>query len=624
MALPLTALLISKNTPFKRRQTQPKADKGVPYWPLSYTKMKRLLFLCACLAYFFTAFPLTAQTTPKHSRTMTKKKITIYQVLPRTYTNASTTNIENGSKEENGVGKMNDFTPELLNRIREQGYTHLWYTGLLEHATQTDYSAYGIRKDNAEVVKGRAGSPYAVKDYFDIDPDLAVDVPKRIAEFKALLKRTHKAKLRFVMDFIPNHVAREYFSDNKPAGLTDLGEGDNPNLAFSPQNNFYYFPNTTLHLDSVLGHPGTYVESPAKATGNDRFSEWPERNDWYETIKLNYGVDYLNNRSEHFSPLPSTWEKMTNILLYWASFGVDAFRCDMAEMVPVAFWEYAIKRVKAEYPKVEFIAEIYNPNEYRNYIHRGGFDYLYNKVGLYDSLRAVIRGEQSASCITARWQEVDDIRDNMLNFLENHDEQRIASPFFAGSAEKARPAFVVSALLDRAATMVYGGQEVGEKGMDKEGFSGEDGRTTIFDYWGVKGLQALQRQELSLEERQLYDFYQRIVCFARDNKAIAEGESFDLMYVNPHSPAFNPDKQYAFLRKQGRDAVLVVANFDNEARQVEINIPQHAFDFLKLRSGTKTATDILTDAATSFLLSPTVPVTITVPANNATVLHFKN
>lgn len=556
---------------------------------------------------------------------MTKKKITIYQVLPRTYTNSVTTNIKNGSKEQNGVGKMNDFTPELLTRIREQGFTHLWYTGLLEHATQTDYSAFGIRKDNDEVVKGRAGSPYAVKDYFDIDPDLAVDVPLRMAEFKALIKRTHKAKLRFVMDFIPNHVAREYFSDNKPAGIIDLGEGDNTSIAFSPQNNFYYFPNTSLHLDSILGHPGTYAEHPAKATGNDRFSEWPERNDWYETIKLNYGVNYLNNRSEHFSLLPSTWEKMTNILLYWASFGVDAFRCDMAEMVPVAFWEYAIRQVKLKYPKIEFIAEIYNPNEYRNYIHRGGFDYLYNKVGLYDSLRAVIRGEQPASCITARWQEVDDIRDNMLNFLENHDEQRIASPFFAGSAEKARPAFAVSALLDRAATMVYGGQEVGEVGMDDEGFSGKDGRTTIFDYWGVKGLQVLQHQTFSPQEHQLYDFYQRIVRFARDNKAISEGESFDLMYVNCTNFAdFNPEKQYAFLRKKGRDVVLVVANFDNQPHTLRINIPSHAFDYLKLRKGTKMATEILTDKAVSLDLSPDAPTLVTVSPNNATVLHFKN
>lgn len=556
---------------------------------------------------------------------MAQKKITIYQVLPRTYTNLNAHSVENGTLEENGVGKMNDFTPELLERIREQGYTHLWFTGLLEHATQTDYTAHGIRLDHAEVVKGKAGSPYAIKDYFDIDPDLAVEVPQRLAEFKALVKRTHKAKLRVIIDFVPNHVAREYHSDCAPRGMQDLGEGDDTQVHFSPQNNFYYFPNETLQLGAICPTGSTYEELPAKATGNDVFSPWVSANDWYETVKLNYGVDYLNGRSEHFSPIPATWEKMVGILLYWAAMGVDAFRCDMAEMVPVAFWEYAIAKVKEQYPKLLFIAEVYNPQAYRAYIHHGGFDYLYNKVGLYDTLRAIVRGEESARVITHRWQEVDDIRDHMLNFLENHDEQRIASPFFAGCAEKARPAFVVSALLDRAAVMVYGGQEVGEQGMDKEGFSGVDGRTTIFDYWGVAGLQKLQQQTLDENERALYDFYQRVVTFARENKAIAQGESFDLMYVNQDNAAqFNPDQQYAFLRKKGRTTVLVVANFEEEAKEVALRIPAHAFEHLKLKAGAKQAVDILTDITQTLHLSPDVPLSLHLPAHNAVVLNFQN
>lgn len=550
------------------------------------------------------------------------EKITIYQVLPRTYTNLSTANVKNGTLAENGVGKMNDFTPALLKRIRQNGYSHIWYTGLLEHATKTDYTAAGIRRDHAEVVKGNAGSPYAVKDYFDIDPDLAVDVSQRLAEFEALVDRTHKAGLKLVMDFIPNHVAREYHSDAKPKGASDLGEGDDVSKAFSPQNNFYYFPDEPLHLDSIVEGTATYQEFPAKATGNDRFDAYPQRNDWYETIKLNYGVDYLNGRSRHFDPIPSTWTKMTQILLYWAAKGVDAFRCDMAEMVPVEFWEYAIAEVKKAHPDILFIAEIYNPNEYRNYIHKGGFDYLYNKVGLYDTLRGVMRREVPAHSVTACWQDVNDVRDNMLNFLENHDEQRIASPFFAGDARRGKPAFVVSALMDKAGVMVYGGQEVGESGMDDEGFSGLDGRTTIFDYWGVKGLQDLQRLSLDEAQQSLYDFYQKVVNLADKDKAVREGAFFDLMYVNHDRSRFDSERQYAFLRHVEGETLLVVANFAEEEAEVGVVVPRHAFDFLRLKPSHRKAKDLLTGEQQKIDFKADVPIPLRIPALSALVLKI--
>ncbi len=558
---------------------------------------------------------------------MNNERLIIYQVLPRLYGNAGGKNLCGGSIEENGCGKFSAFTSARLQRLRATGYTHVWYTGVLRHATQTAYDALGLQADPAQIVKGRAGSPYAVRDYYDVCPDLA-DVPaERMSEFDALVARTHAAGLRFVMDFVPNHVARTYQGEARPAGTPDLGADDDTAMGFSPRNNFYYTPGEPLHLDNVLqgSEPQTYVEEPARATGNDVFHAWPGRNDWYETIKLNYGIDYQGGRAEHFDPVPPTWERMTEILLFWASRGVDGFRCDMAEMVPAAFWHYAIARVKAVFPHLIFIAEVYNPAEYRTYIYYGGFDYLYDKVGLYDTLRAVVRGERSAADITQCWQAVDDIRPHMLNFLENHDEQRIASPFFAGDARRALPALVVSACFGTSPFMVYAGQEIGERGMDHEGFSGEDGRTTIFDYWCVGALKKLLkgRQALTKEEKALADYYARVLQLQNECGALREGSFYDLQYANAEAhDGFRPWHHYAFLRQQGKEAVLVCANFSDEAGEVGICIPQHAFDFLKLREGRHRATDLLTGECFALELSPDSPCRLSLPAHGAVVVRL--
>ena len=169
-------------------------------------------------------------------------KFVIYQVLPRLFGNYKTKNKYNGTIEENGCGKFNSFTAKALNEIRALGATHIWYTGVIEHATKTNYSMYGIRQSHPAIVKGNAGSAYAIKDYYDVDPDLAENVEHRMGEFENLVKRTHTVGLKVIIDFVPNHVAREYFSDAKPKGVVDLGEKDNPDWAFSPRNNFYYMP----------------------------------------------------------------------------------------------------------------------------------------------------------------------------------------------------------------------------------------------------------------------------------------------------------------------------------------------------------------------------------------------
>ena len=433
---------------------------------------------------------------------MASNKLIIYQIFTRLYGNRNQTCKPNGTIEENGCGKMNDFTPTVLKRISQMGVSHIWYTGVIRHATTTDYSVYGIPRQHPAVVKGRAGSPYAITDYYDVDPDLAVDVKKRMEEFKQLVERTHKAGMKVIIDFVPNHVARQYKSVCKPPRVKDLGRGDNTQNGFDPQNNFYYCPGQRFapHFDLYHGETEPYIEEPAKATGNDCFNNAPGQNDWYETVKLNYGVDYYAGRVGHFDPVPSTWKKMLEILLYWANKGIDGFRCDMAEMVPAEFWAYATAKVKAKFPELIFIGEVYNPAEYRHYL-ASGFDYLYDKVGMYDTMFQIIRHNQSTQAITSAWQQTDDIRDHMLYFLENHDELRIGSDFFAADGRKAVPALVVNALMQQNPFMLYAGQEYGEHGMDCEGFSGRDGRTTIFDYWSVDTLCRAAKKELTPEEQ---------------------------------------------------------------------------------------------------------------------------
>lgn len=537
------------------------------------------------------------------------QRILIYQVLPRLFGNDHTTNRPNGSLKENGCGRFAHFTRRALEEIRGLGITHVWYTGILRHASEATPGPS----------KGRAGSPYAITDYYDVDPDLAPS--EGVKEFQRLVRRTHQAGLRVIIDFVPNHVARHYHSGVAPE--KDFGLTDDTLKAFSPQNNFYYVPGEELHLPQ--GVAAGYREFPARATGNDVFHAWPSQNDWYETVKLNYGVDYANGRQEHFHPTPDTWRKMLAILLYWASMGVDGFRCDMAEMVPVAFWQWAIEQVKSQYPQLIFIAEVYNPAEYRNYIHRGGFDYLYDKVGLYDTLRAVVCGQASTHDLTRCWQSVDDIRPHMLYFLENHDEQRLASDFFAGNGERGRAALLVATMLFTNPFMLYAGQELGERGMDEEGFSGRDGRTTIFDYWSVSTLRRWYDKgrfggsQLTEGERSLRDYYRRVLTLCQTNDVLREGSSFDLMYANPHL-----HRQYAFVRRLGNRLVLVVANFDEHEQQVSLTLPAHLFEFYGLAAEQSVeVTDLLSGSRRPLAFVADSPVRLTLPPLGGVVLSME-
>ena len=537
-------------------------------------------------------------------------KLTIYQLLPRLFGNTCQTNKFYGSLEENGVGKFNDINDKALGEIKKLGFTHVWYTGVIEHATMTDYSAFGIKPDDPDVVKGRAGSPYAVKDYYDVDPDLAIHVNSRMAEYQALIGRSHQNGLKVIMDFVPNHVARTYASDAKPAGARDFGQDDDKSKAFDPRNDFYYAPGQPfvvpqgynpggLEFSSAL-KDGKFDEYPAKATGNDVFSAWPSIDDWFETVKLNYGVDYQNGGQKYFDPIPPMWGKMYDILKFWSDKGIDGFRCDMVEMVPFEFWGWIIPKLKTGHPGLIFIGEAYDRSKYHDYIFTGKFDYLYDKVGLYDSIKRLTRNEFNGSCwdINKVWNtDCKLIDEHMLRFMENHDEQRIACPDFAGNPWLAVPGMIVTAALNRGPVMIYFGQEVGEPALSAEGFSGSDGRTSIFDYWGVPQHQKwlndgkLDGGQLSDDQKRLREFYGRLLNAVRENEALRNGEFWELMVANEHQPGFD-QRLYIFLRYTDKQRILVITNFNRDERRIQVLLAADLINKLQI-SGKTEFTDLM-------------------------------
>lgn len=516
--------------------------------------------------------------------------INIYQVFTRLFRNDINKNKHFGTIEENGCSKFDHFTPKALRSIKDFGITHIWFTGVIRHATCTNYSQYGIPPNNPTIVKGRAGSPYAITDYYDVDPDLATNPQNRMNEFDKLVKRCHHEGLGVIIDFVPNHVAREYQSLYRANDIKHLGVDDDKIQAFSPTNNFYYIPGKPFKVPYGIGFPYTvgsrqYTENPAKATGNDTFTDQPNIYDWYETIKLNYGVDYLNSKQKHFDPVPSTWHKMLNIMMFWADKGVDGLRCDMAEMVPVEFWQWAIPKLKKVNKDIIIIAEVYKPSQYRLFLE-AGFDYLYDKVGLYDIMRGLIEGHGCAKDITHLWQQYEDYSPRMLRFIENHDEQRVASAQFADDPWRAIPSMVLAATMNRGPLMLYFGQEIGENASDSEGFSGDDGRTTIFDYWYVKEYQKwvnegkFNEKKLSKNQIDLRNFYKKLNHLRLNSKAISKGGFYDLMWVNFH---LNQNKIFAYLRHHNKDILLVVLNFDlHSSCNISLKIPPDAISIAGL------------------------------------------
>ena len=532
----------------------------------------------------------------------------IYQLFVRTFGNKNKDVVFDGDKSQNKCGTFADINDNALDALKTLGITHIWLTGVIRHSSMTAYPELGIKSSNPLITKGKAGSPYSIMDYYDIDPDLAVNPQNRMEEFEDVMERIHDKGMKVIIDFIPNHLAREYNSLCKPMDVEDFGVNDNKNVVFAKDNNFYYCPDQQLVIPGqqtteLLNTSNTqFLEFPAKASGNDVFSPQPSVNDWYDTVKLNYGVDYQNG-SRCFEPIPNTWYKMLDIMTYWCERGVDGFRVDMAEMVPVEFWRWSINMLRENYEPV-MIAEIYQPHLYKEFVY-AGFDYLYDKVGLYNTLENIYRYGQRADSITNVWNDLQGLGDVMLRFMENHDELRLASEHFVGDAFKALPAVTMAALMNRGPFMIYNGQESGEDAQGAPGFSGDDGRTSIFDYavmpkhqnWMADG--RFDGSDFTDEQKRLFGFYSKLLNFRLNSSAINKGAFYDLMWANPWYSNFDPQYVYAFLRYHDEDRLLVVVNFNqNESRYCEVKISEDAVEYMGLRpiaNGQQlTATDVFT------------------------------
>jgi glycosidase len=555
-------------------------------------------------------------------------KTVVYQVFTRLFGNKNTNNKPWGTIEENGVGKFNDFTDKALQEIKKLGVTHIWYTGVPHHDVIRDYTKYGISNDDPDVVKGRAGSPYAVKDYYNVNPDLAVNPAKRLEEFEALITRTHKNGLKVIIDIVPNHIARNYKGLTNPKGVKDFGADDNTSVEYARDNNFYYIPNTPFEVPTSPDYKplngevsplsdGKFSEFPAKWTGNGSRMAKPDINDWYETVKVNYGVKPDGSKdfpelpagydnmdcAAHYAywkdkDVPNSWKKFRDIALYWIAKGVDGFRYDMAEMVPYEFWSYMNSSIKMKNPNAFLLAEVYNPKEYRNYIKLGKMDYLYDKVETYDHLKAVIHGNALPDALSDIQNSMMDIEHHMLHFLDNHDEQRLASPEFAGTPEKGKPLMVVSATISSSPTMVYFGQEVGEPGNEDAGF-GKRSRTSIFDYIGVPHHQRWMNGgkfdggQLSDSEKALRDFYSRLLNFTLNSSAML-GKFQQIQSVNRDETKEYDPGLYAYVRYSDDEKLIVIANFSwVTTSKIDLIVPQDVIANWKLNDGSYTVKDQL-------------------------------
>lgn len=601
-----------------------------------------LLSVTGCLLLSCSKAPapaMPAKTDTAAASHSVEHKVVVYQVFTRLFGNQTTTNAPWGTLAQNGVGKFADFTPQALEAIKAMGVSHIWYTGVPHHALVNDYSAYGISNDDPDVIKGRAGSPYAVKDYYNVNPDLAIDPANRLAEFEQLIARTHQHDMKVLIDIVPNHVARQYQSLSNPEGTTDFGANDDTTVQYARDNNFYYVPGQAFNVPAfpdsykVLGgeaHPiadGKFAEYPAKWTGNGSRAAQPAFDDWYETVKINYGVkpdgsydfdslpaDYAEKDwPAHYAfwqgkDVPDSWHKFRDITQYWLAKGVDGFRYDMAEMVPVEFWSYLNSHIKQTNPQAFLLAEVYQPHLYRDYIKLGKMDYLYDKVEFYDSLKLVMQGKGPTSALVETQQRMADIEHHMLHFLENHDEQRIAAPEFAGDAKKGLPAMVVSATISTSPTMLYFGQHVGEPGTGDAGF-GKASRTTIFDYWGVPQQQKWMNGgkfdggALNTDSKALHTYYQKLLSFTAKAPALM-GQYAELHSANLAAASGYSEQQLAFARWSDEQKLVIVSHFNADAAvNFNLTLPADLIKRWQLSDGQYSLTDALSNNQYSLTVS---------------------
>ncbi len=539
-----------------------------------------------------------------------RERMRIYQLFPRLFGNVNETRKPNGTLAENGVGKFVDINDAACAAVAAMGFTHVWLTGVLKQATGTDYSEIGEPADDPALLKGRAGSPYAIKDCFDLCPDYAVRPADRLAEFHTLLARLHSAGLRVLIDFVPNHVARSHRSSVMPD--LSFGARDDRALFFHPNNNFFWLQRHSpgggppVRLPTH-GAPFLEEREHGRVTGNNAATWQPSMHDWYETVKLNYGFDFTTGERAYphgdqvARPIPDTWLKMDRVLAYWQEQGVDGFRCDMAHMVPPEFWAWAISLARVRQPAVVFIGEAYDNDPMKvcggnvmSELLAAGFDAVYDDPS-YKKLKSIYDGCGWANDLDDTHGE-EFIFQNSLRYAENHDEVRLAGDGQWGGvgAEVGRAVSAILFGLSRGPVLLYSGQEVGEPARGAEGFGGDNARTTIFDYWSMPELvkwvngHRYDCARLSSTQRELRDFYARLLHLVGE-PAFRDGEFIALNPANIHNEHFGrlPGEPasghwlYAFLRVDAASGhcFLVVANLHptQSLQRVGIRLPANTF-----------------------------------------------
>jgi glycosidase len=524
----------------------------------------------------------------------TSERAVIYQLVVRLFGNTNETRALDGTIAQNGCGHFSDVTSDALDEIHALGATHVWLTGAIRQATLTDWSSVDpmLAADDPDVVKGRAGSFYAIRDYYDVSPDLADDPVHRVDELDALVARIHAAGMQVVLDLVPNHVARSYHSVVHPEW--DFGAGDDQSRFFASSNAFFYVSGGPLHLS----HPGSWAPSGvtfdglfaredgsaghvARATGDNFAGLSPSANDWYETIKLNYGLDFTNGTTQ-FAPMPTTWTLIDHVLAYWQAHGIDGFRCDFAHYVPDEAWRYLIAQARIRDPGTFFFAEAYDrlPG-----LIGDGFDAVYHDA-TYDTLKNVYIGHGGQTELEGVLGALGDPdRNHYVEYLENHDERRVASPIVTsggpddsgfGSAAAAHQLAPLQYLWSGGPILMLNGQEVGEPGAGAEGFGGDDGRTTIFDYWSMPAMVRWWNGTLSPAETALRAWYADLLALAQD-PAVQSNRYWGLEYFDRTSMFGDcPDALFTFARFEtgGERLIVVVANFaPGSATSGRIRIP---------------------------------------------------
>lgn len=552
--------------------------------------------------------------------------------MVRHFGNTNETRQMNGTIEENGCGKFNDINDSALLALKELGITHIWLTGVLEQASSTAYP--GRPADSPLLLKGKAGSPYAVRDYFDVSPDYAVDPNNRIVEFENLLARIKSHGLRAIMDFIPNHVSRSYSSDVRPD--LSFGERDDPTHFFHPNNNFYYLgdlhPGNGMPL-KLPSDDGSVAYPPeakyGKVTGNNAITWAPSENDWYETIKLNYGHNFtvgpprpdlhpMPCSKASLEQVPDTWQKMDAILAYWQEMGVGGFRVDMAHMIPMPYWQWQIRRCRQRDSSVYFLAEAYDGDPAKmtesnvlDSLLTAGFDAVYDAPS-YEMIKHIIEQDKWANDIDEAADPFSPRFHKVLRYAENHDEVRIASLKQWGGAgmEMGKPVSAILFGLGRGPIMIYNGQETGEPADGSEGFSGDDSRTSIYDYGSLTSFTAWVNNHqydgalLTQQQQELRNFYGLLLRLCSE-PAFTHGDFYGLNHANLNNSNYGriDDEHcsghwlYSFLRRdiKSGQAFLVVANLhpSRALENVRIQIPEDATHWLTESSGKMTFIDRL-------------------------------